>query len=241
MMFLQHYENIPWEALVYMVAEANYGGRVTDPKDRITISVILEEFYNPNMLNKNHKLTESGVYFVPDEGELVTYQDFLRNEMPAVDHTEIFGLHDNAEITSAINITNEMMATALSLQGETAASGDGKSQDDILRDIAIDLLGKIPKNYDIEAASKKHPIKYEDSLNTVLQQELLRYNKLTSVVRSSLINVGKAIKGEVPLSADLEEVCSSLFNNIVPQIWHARAYPSLKPLASWILDFLERL
>jgi len=154
---------------VYMVAEANYGGRVTDPKDRITINVILEEFYNPNMLKKNHKLTESGIYFVPDEGELVSYQDFLRNEMPAVDHTEIFGLHDNAEITSAINITNEMLATALSLQGEAASSGDGKSQDDILREIATDLLAKIPKNFDIEAASKKHPIKYEDSLNTVLQ------------------------------------------------------------------------
>ena len=169
MMFLQHYESIPWEALVYMVAEANYGGRVTDPKDRITINVILVEFYNPNMLKKNHKLTENGIYFVPDEGELVSYQDFLRNEMPAVDHTEIFGLHDNAEITSAINITNEMLATALSLQGEAASSGDGKSQDDILREIATDLLAKIPKNFDIEAASKKHPIKYEDSLNTVLQ------------------------------------------------------------------------
>lgn len=70
----------------------------------------------------------------------------------------------------------------------------------MLKEIAEDLLKKVPKNFDIEAASKKHPIKYEDSLNTVLQQELLRYNKLTSVVRSSLINVGKAIKGEVPLS-----------------------------------------
>jgi dynein heavy chain len=80
------------------------------------------------------------------------------------------------------------------------ASGDGKSQDEMLRDIAEDILNKIPKNFDMESASKKHPIKYEDSLNTVLQQELLRYNKLTSVVRSSLINVGKAIKGEVPLS-----------------------------------------
>jgi dynein heavy chain len=50
-------------------------------------------------------------------------------------------------------------------------------------------------------------------MNTVLQQELLRYNKLTNVVISSLINVGKAIKGEVPLSLELEHVCTSLFNN----------------------------
>ena len=70
---------------------------------------------------------------------------------------------------------------------------------------------------------------------------MLRYNKLLAVVRSSLVNVGKAIKGEVPLSLELEAVCTSLFNNQVPEVWHKRAYPSLKPLASWVLDFLERL
>jgi hypothetical protein len=31
------------------------------------------------------------------------------------DYTEIFGLHDNAEITSAINNTNAILETALSL------------------------------------------------------------------------------------------------------------------------------
>lgn len=62
----------------------------------------------------------------------------------------------------------------------------------------------MPLCYDMEACAKKHPIKYEDSMNTVLQQELLRYNKLITVVRTSLVNVGKAIKGEVPLSVELE-------------------------------------
>lgn len=102
-------------------------------------------------------------------------------------------------------------------------------------------MRKLPKNFDVELASKKHPLKYTDSMNTVLQQELLRYNKLITVVRTSLINVGKAIRGEVPLSSELEEVCMRLLNNQVPDMWHARAYPSLKPLASWIVDFLERL
>jgi dynein heavy chain len=64
---------------------------------------------------------------------------------------------------------------------------------------------------------------------------------LISVVRGSLVNVGKAIRGEVPLSVELEQVYSSLYNNIVPGVWAKRAYPSLKPLASWVLDALERL
>ena len=45
-MFLDEYADIPWEALNYMVAEANYGGRVTDPKDRRLIKIILETFYS---------------------------------------------------------------------------------------------------------------------------------------------------------------------------------------------------
>ena len=34
---------------------------------------------------------------------------------------------------------------------------------------------------------------------------------------------------------------NSLYDNKVPEMWHNVAYPSLKPLASWILDFLDRL
>ena len=44
-MFLDHFDAIPWEALRYMVAEANYGERVIYQKDMITIILILEEIY----------------------------------------------------------------------------------------------------------------------------------------------------------------------------------------------------
>lgn len=115
MMFLNHYEKIPWDALKYMVAEANYGGRVTDPNDRVTIMLLLEDFYNPDMLKPEHKLVESGKYWVPKTGDRESYIEFIKDKMPLNDLTEVFGLHENGEITSAINITNAMLATALSL------------------------------------------------------------------------------------------------------------------------------
>ena len=38
------------------------------------------------------------------------------------------------------------------------------------------------------------PVEYKESMNTVLRQELIRYNRLTSVVRSTLQNIRKALK-----------------------------------------------
>jgi dynein heavy chain len=78
-------------------------------------------------------------------------------------------------------------------------------------------------------------------MNTVLLQELLRFDRLLSIVRSSLINIGKAIIGEVVMSLDLEAIGNAVFDNKTPAAWMKRSYPSLKPLASYIVDFVERL
>lgn len=110
-----------------------------------------------------------------------------------------------------------------------------------MNESCISILEKLPKSFDIEYAQKRHPITYEESMNTVLLQELLRFNRLLDIVRSSLINIGKAIKGEVVMSIELEAIGNSVFDNRTPGAWMKRSYPSLKPLASYVVDFVERL
>ena len=52
----------------------------------------------------------------------------------------------------------------------------------------------------------KYPITYDNSLNTVLQQEIIRYNNLTRVIVTSLKDIQNALLGIVVMSSTLEKV-----------------------------------
>ena len=69
---------------------------------------------------------------------------------------------------------------------------------------------------------EKYPVKYEESMNTVLTQEVIRYNKLLSTIRNSLHEMLKALKGLVVMSQALETMVDSLFNNAVPDMWASK-------------------
>jgi dynein heavy chain len=97
---------------------------------------------------------------------------------------------------------------------------------------AAAVLAKLPPPFDVEAIQMAYPVVYHESMNTVLAQECIRYNKLTVTVKSSLVNVRKALKGLTVMSKELDEVASALAANKVPLMWEGKSYPSLKPLGS---------
>uniref|UniRef100_A0A7M5WS23 Dynein heavy chain 3, axonemal n=2 Tax=Clytia hemisphaerica TaxID=252671 RepID=A0A7M5WS23_9CNID len=239
-MFLNEYEQVPLEALGYLFGECNYGGRVTDDKDRRLLLSLLEIFVCQSIIDGDeYKFSPSGAYYAPTDGIYDSYVDYIR-DMPLIPDPEVFGLNENADITKEQQET-QMLFDSILLTLPRQASGAGKSPAETIGDLAADILAKFPKPYDIEMVMEKYPVMYDESMNTVLRQELIRFNRLIVVVRASLQNIQKAIKGLVVMSSELEDVFNNMLVGKVPAVWAAKSYPSLKPLGSYIADLLERL
>uniref|UniRef100_UPI00398EE5C8 dynein axonemal heavy chain 1 isoform X2 n=1 Tax=Pristiophorus japonicus TaxID=55135 RepID=UPI00398EE5C8 len=239
-MFLEEYTQLPFKVLKYTAGEINYGGRVTDDWDRRCIMNILADFYNPDVLEEGHEYSTSGIYKqISTDNELEGYLEYIR-VLPINDTPEIFGLHDNANITFAQNETFVLLNCLILLQPKTSASR-GKGVEEMVEEICGNILDKVPNLIDIKVVMEKYPVIYEESMNTVLIQEVIRYNRLLEAIVQSLNDLLKALKGLVVMSLQLELMAQSLYNNIVPAHWNSKAYPSLKPLASWVDDLLDRI
>lgn len=239
-MLLNDYKDVPFDALRYLTGQCNYGGRVTDDFDRRCIMSILLNFYCPEIIEReNYSFSESGDYTVNGEGDYDSFLTKIKN-LPKKARPEVFGLHENADITKDQKETQQLFdGILLTLPRQTATGG--KSSQDIVEELSVDILSKLPPEFDIESVQEKYPVKYEESMNTVLSQELIRFNDLVEAIRTSLVNLKRATHGLVVMSAELENVFGSMLVGKVPALWARKSYPSLKPLGNYINDLVQRL
>ncbi|KAK5599306.1 Dynein heavy chain 3, axonemal [Crenichthys baileyi] len=239
-MFLDEYDEVPLEALTYLTGECNYGGRVTDDKDRRLLLSLLSTFYSWELIEQDcYHLCEGDGYYVPAHGPYQMYVNYIRS-LPICADPCVFGLHSNADITKDNQETNQLLEGIL-LTLPRQSGGGAKSPQEVVEELSEDILSKLRADFDIQVVMDKYPVMYEESMNTVLRQEVIRFNRLTEVVRDSLANICKALKGQIVMSSELENVFNSMLVGKVPAMWAAKSYPSLKPLGSYVTDLLSRL
>lgn len=184
--------------LCFLFTEINYGGRVTDDKDRRLINNLIHTFCAPQVLQEGAPFSPSGTYAVPAAETaaqvrvlvclcacmrasdasvgirrqrrssvhgipaavtgltqrpawarcraaalLLQFVGVIRG-YPLVPAPEIFGLHENADITCQQAESYALLGTMLGLQPRSGGgSGGAGSREDVVGSTAQHILGQV--------------------------------------------------------------------------------------------------
>jgi len=222
---------LSWVTIQYMVAEAQYGGRITDDLDRELFNTyagkwFLDDCFKPNFTFNNYQSEYD--YSVPDGLEISVYRNHI-DTIPPVDSPNIFGLHTNADLTYRLKEASEMLTTIIETQPKDSGGGSGKTVDEVVRDQCLELLGKMPADFVEEIfraqiQKLKGPPGCGDKgfaapLNIFLFQELQRLQNIIKIVRTNMKSLAMAIDGTVTMTQDLLQDLNSVFDSRVPSKW----------------------
>ena len=108
-----------------------------------------------------------------------------------------------------------MVEKVLSIQPRVGGTGGGLTPEQIVLERGKSILGEIPEDLD-RALGLKELFKAVNgllpSLTTVLLQEMEKFNRLLKCMRTSLIDLEKAIFGFILMSETLDDMFLRLQN-----------------------------
>ncbi|XP_017080044.1 dynein heavy chain 12, axonemal [Drosophila eugracilis] len=243
-MLLNQYEHVPYDAISYLTSECNYGGRVTDNWDRRLIVTILADFCNAQAVTDNrYRFASDDRYILPRKTEHREILRYLDENLPSLAPPEVYGLHANSGITRDLQTTKTLLDSMIQLLGSEAAgsTGGGASVEQVILETIKQIEREMPPDMDIEGAAEKYPVDYNESMNTVVVQEMERFLKLQKEIRGSCRDLAMGIKGILVMTPDLENVMTAMKFNRIPTKWMSKSYPCLKPLGSYVQDLYKRL
>ena len=121
----------------------------------------------------------------------VYYQEVLSKRYP-----ENLNLPTYPTCPEFVSLYYSHKDTSASADDSEEGGGERLTPEEVVINVATDILQRLPKDFDRDAALYRYPTSYHQSMNTVLVQEMVRFNVLLSTIRSSLITLRKAIKGK---------------------------------------------
>ncbi|XP_054720541.1 dynein axonemal heavy chain 11-like [Uloborus diversus] len=243
--------SIPWDDLRFLFGEIMYGGHITDDKDRKVCEAYLNRYFNAEQMEADCLLCPG--FGMPPILDYSSYHDYVDDNLPG-ESPAMYGLHPNAEIGCLTDASNALLRSLHLLEPSTVEVGGenllinpiemsvaAAPNEEKIRQVSEDILEKLPQEFSMAELYGK--VSEEASVvpfTAVGLQECERMNALLQEVRTSLKDVERGLKGELPWSEEMDALGDSLASDAVPHSWSAKAYPSLFLLGSWFSDLLHR-
>ncbi|KAM6111100.1 LOW QUALITY PROTEIN: dynein axonemal heavy chain 17 [Pterocles gutturalis] len=236
--YLEANPKVPWDDLRYLFGEIMYGGHITDDWDRRLCRTYLSEYVRAEMLEGEVSLAPG--FQIPPSLDYKGYHEYIDENLPP-ESPHLYGLHPNAEMGFLTITSDRLFRTVLEMQPKESDTGGGSgvSREEKVKAVLDEIIEKLPEPFNMEEIMAKAEEK--TPYVVVAFQECERMNILTHEMRQSLKELDLGLKGELTITADMEELANALFYDSVPDSWTRYAYPSLLSLGAWYTDLLLRI
>lgn len=174
----KYQEEYPKEALLYLFAQINIGGCVTDAIDQRTVNAIVEDFLCPEV-TKDDWLFQSRRTRIGSNGDELAqfgkelsyteYLEQIKQEIPIECHPMNLGLNANSNISADRNVCDNLLNSMMTMYaGKIETKGGASKEESGDLQLVEGVLSSLPNVFDIDAITLKYPTVFEESLNSLL-------------------------------------------------------------------------
>ena len=231
---------ISWKTLQFMIAEVQYGGKVTDDMDRRLLATYVDRWITPGILKDDFQFTPASPlsrfeseYAVPDSMDMDYYRQYIL-AWDDIDPPEVFGLHPTADLSFRNREAAAFLGTLADTQptvssgagaSSGAASGGADAMQAEITQRSADYEKRLPDHtvYKdenvIRALSERGRGGLAVPLNIFAFQETQRLFAVIDQVKNMLENIAAAQRGDVVITAELQDAMTAIYSARVPHSW----------------------
>jgi len=243
---------IPWDDLNYIFGEIMYGGYITDDIDRVLCATYLKNLMKESLFEEPELFPFSDCranasFKCPLGLTHDKYKEHINDELPP-ETPLAFGMHPNAEIDFRTTQCNNLFAQLYELTPKSSGGTDDNAPTPLSRfqDFDADLQNQYNlESLKINIDDVKSKIG-EDSADMkpyqgVFLQEIEVIGVLIDAILKSIEEIRLAMKGELTMSEQMENLMNDVFLNKVPAKWMGLSFETTRGLASWCESLGARL
>lgn len=245
----------------YMISELVYGGKISNQHDQVVLEELLSTFINKRLLAK-HGAVNFAEAVDRGDGSLASYvlpkQATGREQLmqhirtyPEVDRPEMYGLHQNANLSTLEHQGLETLKAVFKFQFEKRRNvlkdsvqkmdpADANKMKRYKRKLK-DLEDSLPSEISERDTKRSFPISYEDSIAIMMHREVQKYNSLLRFISNRLAVLFKFSEGQQLLDDDMQEELQCIICDRTPPGWLNVSFSGSPTLPAYMENLKERI
>ena len=250
-------ERVPWKAILTLLSQCIYGGKIDNEFDQRLLVSFLEELFNMKCFEADHPLVQGKNIHMP---EGVRRDQFLAwiDALPDKQSPDWLGLPNNAETVLLTNLGKGTIVKLLKMQqldedeelaydqDQANSAPEDKIQDKIGQPAWMRSLNESVTSWLTNLPKALNPMKrtvenIKDPLYRYFEREVNMGCQILSRVRCDLQDIWAICRGDKKQTNDHRSLISQLTRGIVPRSWTRYKIPANTTVNQWINDFCQRV